>query len=106
MDIAKIRKKAKEKEEAGRAAEDGPVRAGAHAEPAEPSPGPKPPEEKGPGGQAGAAAEGHPVEPEEGPAGEDELPPPPPPVNKEGERGFSGGTETGAEEAVLELLTF
>ena len=108
MDIAKIRKKAKEKEEADRASQDRPPRGEAPADANVPSPArEKAEKEEGPEEQAVSAGGEEPYEGEkEGTPGGGEAPPPPPAVDKQGERGFSGETETDEDGAVLELLTF
>jgi purine-binding chemotaxis protein CheW len=103
MDIAKIRKKAKEKEEKDRVSGEGP----AEAESARHSPEPKE--------DTGSAEETVGTVFPEGPVGaeaavipdlEDEPLPSSPSVNKEGERGFSGEKGPQAPDHLLELLTF
>ncbi len=108
MDIAKIRKKAKEKEEKGQLSKGpGPAETPAGTESAGPSVTPK--EETGPVEETAATVF------TEGPAGaeepvtldvEDETVPLPPAVNKEGERGFSGEKGPAEPGDLLELLTF
>ncbi len=108
MDIAKIRKKAKEKEEKGQFSKGpGPVETPAGTESAGPSVTPK--ENRGPAEETvGTVFTAPPAGAEETVAlgAEDETGPLPPAVSKEGERGFSGEKGTGAPGDILELLTF
>jgi purine-binding chemotaxis protein CheW len=107
MDIAKIRKKAKEREETEKAAEGSRPREERSDEPEAPPALPQ--ADEAPEEQAGTApGEGGPAgeETAAAPAAAEERPPAPPPVNKEGERGFAGRLEIGAENGMLELLTF
>jgi purine-binding chemotaxis protein CheW len=108
MDIAKIRKKAKEKEQKEQDAEESRPRTEEPGEATAAGPSAPPQEGEGTAEEAGPAiveesAEGATsVSPDRG----DETAPSSPSVNKEGERGFSGEKEFGAEGASMELLTF
>jgi purine-binding chemotaxis protein CheW len=106
MDIAKIRKKAREREETEKAAEGSRPHEGRPDEPEAPPALPQ--ADEAPEEQAGTAAGEGPAgeETDAPPAAAEETPPAPPPVNKEGERGFAGRREIGAENGMLELLTF
>jgi len=106
MDIAKIRKKAKE--EKGQLSKGpGPVEKPAETEPAGPAVTPK--EDTGPAEEtAGTVFTERPAGAEEPVTldAEDETVPLPPAVNKEGERGFSGEKGPAEPGDLLELLTF
>ncbi len=103
MDIAKIRKKAKEREEKGRVSGEAPAEKPAETEPAGHSAAPA---------ESAVSVEAGPVLTEEiagtAATGIDEYEGDTtrPQVNKEGERGFSGEKEAEAPEDILELLTF
>ena len=105
MDIAKIRKKAKEKEEKGQLSKGpDPVETPAGTESAGPSVTPK--EDTGPVEEtAGTVFTERPAGVEE-PVTLDETVPLPSAVNKEGERGFSGEKGPAEPGDLLELLTF